>query len=117
MAESLPLVRGTLDALVLKALSWTPMHGFEITSWLEDQSGGDLEVNDSALYQALYRMEERGLVKAEWGVTENNRRARYYRITPAGQAYLAEEAERFLRYSQTVGDILRAAPRPAGGVS
>ena len=117
MAESLPLVRGTLDALVLKALSWTPMHGFEITSWLEDQSGGELEVNDSALYQALYRMEERGLVKAQWGVTENNRRARYYRITSAGQAHLAEEAERFLRYARTVDSILRAAPRPAGGAS
>ena len=115
MAESLPLVKGTLDVLVLKALSWTPMHGFEITSWLEEQSGGDLDVNDSALYQALYRMEERGLVKAEWGVTENNRRARYYRITPAGQEYLTEETERFLRYSQTVGGILAGTPRAAGG--
>jgi PadR family transcriptional regulator PadR len=117
MSESLPLVKGTLDALVLKALSWTPMHGFEVTSWLEDQSGGSLEVNDSALYQALYRMEERGLVEAQWGVTENNRRARYYRITPAGQAYLAEESERFLRYARTVGGILSAAPRAAGGAS
>lgn len=79
MSDSLQLVRGTLDALVLRALSWAPMHGFEITSWLEERSGGDLEVNDSALYQALYRMEERRLVKAEWGVTENNRRARYYK--------------------------------------
>jgi PadR family transcriptional regulator, regulatory protein PadR len=117
MSDSLPLVRGTLDALVLKALSWTPMHGFEITSWLEDQSGGGLEVNDSALYQSLYRMEERSLVQAEWGLTENNRRARYYRITPAGQAYLAEESERFLRYAKTVGGILAAAPRAAGGTA
>ncbi len=117
MSESLPLVRGTLDALVLKALSRTPMHGFEITSWLEDRSGGGLEVNDSALYQALYRMEERGLVEARWGVTENNRRARYYRITPAGQAYLTEEAERFLRYAKTVGGILRAPPHAAGEAS
>jgi PadR family transcriptional regulator PadR len=115
--ESLPLVRGTLDALVLKALSWTPMHGFEITTWLEEQSGGDLDVNDSALYQALYRMEERGLVEAQWGVTENNRRARYYTITPEGRAYLAEEAERFLRYAQTVGGILNAMPRATGGAS
>lgn len=111
----LPLVRGTLDALVLRALSWTAMHGFEITSWLETQSGGELEVTDSALYQALYRMEERRLVKAEWGVTENNRRARYYKITPAGQAYLADESERFLRYARTVGGILKAAPRAEAG--
>jgi PadR family transcriptional regulator, regulatory protein PadR len=113
---ALPLVRGTLDALVLKALSWTPMHGFEITSWLEERSGGALEVNDSALYQALYRMEERGLVAAEWGVTESNRRARYYRITAAGAAWLGEESERFLRYARTVGGILRA-PGPARGRS
>jgi transcriptional regulator len=115
MPDSLPLVRGTLDALVLRALSWTPMHGYEVTSWLEEQSGGDLDVNDSALYQALYRMEERGFVKAEWGVTENNRRARYYAITPAGRANLATETERFLRYARTVGAILSAAPRAAGG--
>lgn len=117
MTDALPLVRGTLDALVLRALSWTPMHGFEITSWLEERSGGDLEVNDSALYQALYRMEERGLVEAEWGVTENNRRARYYRLTPAGEVFLADEAERFLRYAKTVGGILGAAPGAAGCAS
>jgi PadR family transcriptional regulator, regulatory protein PadR len=115
MGDAMPLVRGTLDALVLKALSWTPMHGFEITSWLEDRSGGELEVNDSALYQALYRMEERGLVRAEWGVTENNRRARYYRITEAGRGFLAEEAERILRYGRTVRGILAAAPPATGG--
>ena len=102
MIDSLPLVKGTLDVLVLKAISWTPMHGFEITSWLEERSSGSLEVTDSALYQALYRMEERSLVEAQWGMTENNRRARYYRITPAGEAYLADEAERFLRYARTV---------------
>ena len=76
MAESLPVVKGTLDVLVLKALSWAPMHGFEVTTWLEDRSGGSLDVEDSALYQAFYRLEERSYVSAEWGVTENNRRAR-----------------------------------------
>lgn len=110
MSESLALVKGTLDILVLKALSWTPMHGFEVTSWLEERSGGALEVNDSALYQALIRMEERGLVEAEWGVTENNRRARYYRVTGAGRTHLIEESKRLLRYAHTLGMILRAAP-------
>ena len=110
MTESLPLIKGTLDILVLKALSWAPMHGFEITQWLEDRSGGSLEVNDSALYQAVYRMEERKLVKAEWGVTEKNRLARYYHITPAGKAYLAEETANFLRYAKTVSGILTASP-------
>ena len=66
-ADALPLVKGTLDVLVLKALAWAPMHGFEITSWLEARSGGALEVQDSALYQALHRLEARGLAAAEWG--------------------------------------------------
>jgi transcriptional regulator len=107
----LPLLKGTLDVLVLKALAWGPMHGFEITVWLEDRSGGAIEVEDSALYQALHRMEERGLVAAEWGVTANNRRARYYRVTRSGQAHLRRETEQWMRYSQTVTRILGAAPQ------
>src|SRR6476620_6019767 len=78
----LPVLKGTLDLLVLRALSWTPMHGFEVVSWLERAANGSLEIEDSALYQAVYRLEDRGLLKAEWGVTANNRRARYYTITP-----------------------------------
>ena len=113
MPQQLALVKGTLDALVLKALSWTPMHGFEITAWLEARSGGRLEIDDSALYQALYRMEQRGLVTAEWGVTENNRRARYYRVTAAGRAHLRAETARWLEYSETVTGILTVAPKSA----
>src|SRR5919199_5053348 len=111
MAESTPLVKGTLDALVLKALSWGPMHGFEITTWLEDRSAGALAVEDSALYQALHRMEERGLIAAEWGVTENNRRARYYELTAAGRAHLRAETARWVRYAETVTDILTTPAR------
>ena len=114
MSDALPLVKGTLDVLVLKALSWTPMHGFEITSWLEERSGGALGVQDSALYQALHRMEARGLVVAEWGVTANNQRARYYRVTDAGRAHLTAETAQWVRYAETVTGILTAAPRPAG---
>ena len=113
MTDQLSLVKGTLDVLVLKTLSWGAMHGFEITSWLEDRSGGALDVEDSALYQALHRLEERGLVVAEWGVTENNRRARYYTLTRAGRAHLREETSRWLRYTATVSDILGAATRTA----
>jgi transcriptional regulator len=111
--DPLPLVKGTLDVLVLKALSWTPMHGFEITSWIEARSGGALGVQDSALYQALHRMEERGLVTAEWGVTENNQRARYYRLTKAGRAHLAAETKQWVRYTETVTGILTAPAGPA----
>jgi PadR family transcriptional regulator, regulatory protein PadR len=112
MADPLPLVKGTLDVLVLKALCWTPMHGFEITAWLEGRSAGALGVQDSALYQALHRLEERGLASAEWGVTENNQRARYYRLTAAGRAYLAAGTAQWVRYAATVTDILTAAPDP-----
>ena len=107
-ADRLPVVKGTLDVLVLKALAWTPMHGFEITAWLEERSGGSLDLDDSALYQALYRMEARGLVRAEWGRTENNRRARYYRPTPAGMAHLRDETARWVQYADTVTGILTA---------
>lgn len=112
-ADALPLVKGTLDVLVLKGLSWGAMHGFEITSWLEAHSSGRLDVDDSALYQALHRMEGRGLVDAEWGVTENNRRARYYRITVAGRAHLRAESARWVRYAETVTSILTARQRTA----
>lgn len=105
-AEALPLVKGTLDVLVLKGLSWGAMHGFEITSWLEAHSSGRLDVDDSALYQALHRMEERRHIAAEWGITENNRRARYYKMTAAGRAYLRAEAESWTRYAATMSTIL-----------
>jgi PadR family transcriptional regulator, regulatory protein PadR len=111
-AEPLPVIKGTLDLLVLRALAWAPMHGFEITAWLEARSSGRLEVDDSALYQALYRMEQRGLIGAEWGVTENNRRARYYRVTATGRAHLRAETERWLQYSETVTEILTVAAKP-----
>jgi PadR family transcriptional regulator PadR len=109
----LPLVRGTLDILVLKALSWTPMHGYEITTWLESRSRGALGVQDSALYQAMHRLEARELVVAEWGVTENNQRARYYKLTRAGRAHLAAETSQWVRYAETVTGILTTAPGPA----
>jgi transcriptional regulator len=110
VADAIPLVKGTLDILVLRALAWAPMHGFEITTWLENQSGGALGVRDSALYQALHRMEERGLIAAEWGVTENNQRARYYRATKSGRAHLAAETAQWVRYAELVTGILTSAP-------
>ena len=111
MPQPLSLVKGTLDLLILRALAWQPMHGFEIANWLEERSSGALDVDDSALYHALHRMEERGLIAAEWGVTENNRRARYYGVTSAGRAHLRAETARWLRYSEMVSGILTAASR------
>ena len=115
MAERMAVVKGTLDVLVLKALAWGPMHGFEVTAWLEERSQGALLLDDSALYQALYRLEGRGLLAAAWGVTENNRRARYYRITPAGRAHLRAETAQWVRYADTVTGVLTdAAPGAVG---
>ncbi len=107
------LLKGTVDVLVLKTLSWGPMHAFEITSWLEARSGGRLAVEDAALMQALHRMEARGLLAAEWGVTEKGRRARYYRPTAAGRAHLAAEAARLTDYVDALSAVL--ASRKAEG--
>jgi DNA-binding PadR family transcriptional regulator len=82
------------------------MHGYGIGSWLEERSGGALGVDDSAMYQALHRLEGRRLVKAEWGITENNRRARYYALTARGRKRLDEESETWLRYTESVTSIL-----------
>lgn len=111
MSDPPPLLKGTLDLLVLKALTLRTMHGLEISDWIEDRAEGDIEVLDSALYQALYRLEARQLVAAEWGVTENNRRARYYEITPAGRAHLEKERAGWLRYAQRVQAILALRTR------
>ena len=109
MEDRMPVMKGTLDVLVLKALAWAPMHGFEVASWLESRSEGELELDDSGLYQALYRLEGKRLISAEWGMTENNRRARYYRLTSAGRAHLRRETATWIRYSAAVTGILTDA--------
>ena len=100
------LLKGTLDVLVLKTLSWGPRHAFEIITWLETRSGGELDVDDSALIQCLHRMEERGLVAGEWGITDNDRRARYYRMTSAGRAYLKTEGAELADHVTAIATVL-----------
>lgn len=107
------LLKGTLDVLVLKTLSWKPMHGFEIIRWLEDRSGGRLEVADAALLQALHRLEARHLVAAQWGQSKNNRRARYYRLTAAGRAHLKAESAVLVDHVDALTRVLSA--RSANG--
>ena len=102
MSEPLAVLRGTLDVLVLKALTWGPMHGFEITAWIEARAGGNLDIVDSALYQSLYRLEARRAITADWGVTENNRRARYYTLTTGGRRFLEAEHRRWRRLARGV---------------
>ena len=112
-ADSLPLLKGTLDLLILKALSWGAMHGFAISTWLSEQSGGTVGVDDSALYQALHRLEGRGYIAAEWGITDNNRRARFYTLTTAGRRHLRAESATWERYTTAVTAILGLTSRPA----
>ena len=111
--DTLPLLKGTLDLLILKTLSWGPMHGYAIATWLEQRSDGALGVDDSALYQALQRMEGRGWLAAEWGTTEHNRRARYYKLTAAGRQRLRTESAIWMRYTKSVTSILSLASRTA----
>jgi PadR family transcriptional regulator PadR len=106
MADKLPVAKGMLDVLVLRALRWAPMHGFEITEWLEQRSKQRIGLEDAAVYQALYRLEERGLIRASWGTTDNNRRARYYKLTKAGVEQLQTETERWLSYNQAIAAVL-----------
>ncbi len=108
MGDALPLLKGTLDLLILKALSVEPTHGYGIAKWLEAHSGGDIGAEDSALYQALHRLEARGHVAAEWGVTENNRRARYYRLSAKGRRHLEAETDTWRRYARSVESVLAA---------
>ena len=108
MTGPLPILRGTLDVLVLRALLGEPMHGYEISAWLDRRGDGNLAVLDSALYQALYRLEKQRLISAQWGVTENNRQARYYHVTAKGRTHLRTETSSWLRYASTVSDVLTA---------
>jgi PadR family transcriptional regulator PadR len=104
---TLDLLQGTLDILVLKALSWGARHGHAVASWIRDTTDDDLQIEDGALYTALHRLEKRGLTRAAWGVSENNRRARYYELTDAGRRALREESSRFSRYAEAVFKVLR----------
>ena len=113
MEKELPLLKGTVDMLVLKALSWGPIHGFGISLWLEARSGGALMLDDSSMYQVLHRLEERGFVTAEWRLTENNRRARYYSLTARGTDHLRRQRESWIRYSEIVTGLMTARARLA----
>ena len=110
--DRLAVIRGTLDIFILRAVSGRALHGFEISLWLEQHSKGTLDVDDSALYQALHRLEARRFIEGEWGVSEKNRRARYYRLTPAGRKHLAAESARLKSYAKTIASLLNAAPEP-----
>ena len=103
------LLQGTLDILVLKALIFGPQHGYAVARWIRDTTDGTLAVEDGALYAALHRMEQRGWIEAEWGLSDNNRRAKYYEITRKGRKWLTEESSTWQRYARAVFSVLDPA--------
>jgi PadR family transcriptional regulator PadR len=100
------LLHGTLDVLVLKTLSWGPMHGYGISTWIERRTEHKLEIVDAALYKALHRLEAGGAIEAEWGLTDSNRRAKYYSLTRSGKQMLRTETATWQRYVAAVSGVL-----------
>ena len=110
MAEPTELLHGTLDALVLKTLAWGPRHGYAVARWIEGVSEDALRIEEGSLYPALHRLEKRGWVEAEWGLSENNRRAKFYRLTPQGRGELAQRVAEWGRFTRAVDRILTTVP-------
>jgi PadR family transcriptional regulator len=109
MADSTELLHGTLDALVLKTLSWGARHGYAIARWIEDITDDALRIEEGSLYPALYRMERRGWIEAEWGLSENNRKVKFYRLTAVGRERLAVETAQWGRFTTAVSKVLLQA--------
>lgn len=103
------LVRGTLDVLILKALSWGPRHGYAVAEWIRAVTDGELLVEEGPLYTALHRLERKGWLTAEWGYSENNRKAKYYQLSRSGRAQLRAEVSSWERYARAVTKALAAA--------
>jgi PadR family transcriptional regulator, regulatory protein PadR len=104
----LDLLRGTLDLLILKALSWGPMHGLAVLRWVERVTGSRLQITEGALYPALHRMEQKGWLGADWGYTDRNREAKFYKLTPAGRRQLTAELSKWSRYTEAVNLVISA---------
>jgi transcriptional regulator len=106
-------MQGTLDMLILKAVSLGPLHGYGVLLRIQQISGEELVIQQGSLYPALYRLEHKGAIASEWGESENNRRAKYYRLTPAGRERLEAETEKWNRMAGIIGNILRTTPDEA----
>lgn len=107
------LLQGTLDLLVLKTLSWGPSHGYGVARWIEQITGDVLRVEEGSLYPSLHRLEQRGLVASEWGASENNRRAKYYRLTTKGRRQLRTETSSWRTFVDAVGKVLTSTEQPS----
>ena len=112
-SRELDLLQGTLDVLVLRALSWGPMHGYGVAAWIESVTGDVLSVEEGSLYPALYRMTRKGWVKSEWGTSENNRRAKYYRLTNEGRRQFREQTSGWQRFATAVTRAVASTRAPS----
>ncbi|MFY9936280.1 MAG: PadR family transcriptional regulator [Silvibacterium sp.] len=110
MGKQLDILQGTLDMLILKAVSLGPLHGYGVLLRIQQISGDQLEIQQGSLYPALYRLEHQGAIASEWGESENNRRAKYYRLTATGRAQLRSETEKWNRMSNVIAGILKTVP-------
>jgi PadR family transcriptional regulator PadR len=107
------LLHGTLEVMILKMLSWGPMHGFGIGRWIEQLSGEEIRVEEGSLYPALYRMEKKGWIDSSWGLSDNQRRAKFYRLTPKGRRQLADNSTTWSAFARAVARVLSATQQPA----
>jgi len=107
------LLHGTLEVMILKTLSWGPMHGYGIGRWIEQLGGETLRIDEGSLYPALYRLERKEWIEAEWGLSEKKRRAKYYRLTKEGRAALKANATQWTDFARAVGRVLGATEAPA----
>ena len=107
------LLRGTLDVLILKALSWGPRHGYAVAEWVKNVTDGDVLVEEGPLYTALHRLEKKGWLAGEWGLSDNNRRAKYYSLSPSGRRQLRAEVSSWERYAKAVSRALAIASAAA----
>jgi transcriptional regulator len=112
-SPDLGILQGTLDVMILKALSWGPMHGFAVAKWVRSTTDDVLQIDDGALYPALHRMEHRGLIDADWDLTENKRRAKYYRLTAKGRQELRARVTSWDRYASAVSKVIHATVQPS----
>jgi len=108
-SPDLELLQGTLDLLVLKTLTWGPRHGYAVARWISETTDDDLQIEEGALYTALHRMEKRGWIDAEWGLSDNNRKAKYYKLTSLGRKQLRGKTAVWERYALAVFKVLRTA--------
>ena len=113
MPTELPFKRGAIELLILKTLSWGPQHGYAIAKWIQDTTDDALRVEEGSLYPALHRLENKGLVTTSWGVSENNRQAKYYVLTPAGRRSLSAEIETWVQYAAAITKVVTATRQPA----